>query len=65
MINIPYASAVGCLMCAMVLTRPDLSYAVSVVSRYMANPGKEHWRAVKWILRYLNGTATYGLMYGG
>ncbi|KAH9646639.1 hypothetical protein KPL70_024932 [Citrus sinensis] len=65
MINIPYASAVGCLMYAMVLTRPDLSYAVSVVSRYMANPGKEHWRAVKWILRYLNGTATYGLMYGG
>ncbi|KAH9678917.1 hypothetical protein KPL71_025907 [Citrus sinensis] len=51
MINIPYASAVGCLMYAMVLTRPDLSYVVSVVSRYMANPGKEHWRAVKWILR--------------
>ena len=42
MMNIPYASAVGCLMYAMVLTRPDLSYAVSVVSRYMANPGKEH-----------------------
>ena len=42
MINIPYASAVGCLMYVMVLTRHDLSYAVSVVSRYMANPGKEH-----------------------
>ncbi|XP_052295398.1 secreted RxLR effector protein 161-like [Citrus sinensis] len=65
MMNIPYTSAVGCLMYAMVLTRPDLSYVVSVVHRYMANPGKEHWRAVKWILRYLNGTATYGLMYVG
>ena len=38
----PYSSAVRCLMYAMVLTRPDMSHAVSVVSRYMANPGKDH-----------------------
>ncbi|KAH9786526.1 hypothetical protein KPL71_010287 [Citrus sinensis] len=44
MTNIPYAKAVGCLMYAMVLTRPDISHAVSVVSRYMASPGKEHWK---------------------
>ncbi|KAH9657209.1 hypothetical protein KPL70_022963 [Citrus sinensis] len=60
----PYSSAVGCLMYAMVLTRPDLSHAVSVVSMYMANPGKDHWRAVVWILRYLAGTTGYGLIYG-
>ncbi|KAH9724313.1 hypothetical protein KPL70_007440 [Citrus sinensis] len=62
----PYSSVVGCLMYAMVLTRPDLSHshAVSVVSRYMANPGKDHWRAVVWILRYLAGTTGYGLIYG-
>ena len=36
--GIPYASAVGSLMCAMVATRPDLAYAVGVVSRYMAIP---------------------------
>ena len=60
----PYSSVVGCLMYAMVLTRPDISYAVSVVSKYMANPGKEHWRALKWILRYLSGTVDYGLIYG-
>ncbi|KAH9770981.1 hypothetical protein KPL71_012549 [Citrus sinensis] len=62
--SIPYSSAVGCLMYAMVLTKPDLSYAVSVVNRYMANPGKEHWKTVIWILRYLNGTINYGLIYG-
>ncbi|KAH9649112.1 hypothetical protein KPL70_025867 [Citrus sinensis] len=45
--NVPYASVVGCLMYAMVLTKHDLSYSVSVVSRCMANAGKEHWRAVK------------------
>ncbi|KAK9179751.1 hypothetical protein WN943_028956 [Citrus x changshan-huyou] len=65
MLKTPYASSVGCLMYAMVLTRPDLSYAVSLVSRFMSNPGKEHWRAVKWILRYLRGTTSYGLLYGG
>ena len=47
MMNIPYTSDVGCLMYTMVLTRPDLSYDVSVVSKYMANPGKEHRRAVE------------------
>ncbi|KAH9682681.1 hypothetical protein KPL71_027445 [Citrus sinensis] len=65
MIKIPYASAVGYLMYAMVLTRPDIAHAVSVVSRYMSNPGKEHWKAVKWILRYLRGTSGHGLIYGG
>ncbi|KAH9686286.1 hypothetical protein KPL70_014312 [Citrus sinensis] len=37
---------------------------VSVVSRYMANPGKDHWKVVVWILKYLAGTTDYGLIYG-
>ncbi|KAE8686785.1 cytochrome c bioproteinsis protein CCS1 [Hibiscus syriacus] len=41
--RVPYASAVGSLMFAMICTRPDIAQAVGVVSRYMANPGKEHW----------------------
>jgi hypothetical protein len=53
MSKFPYASAVGCLMYAMVCTRPDLAHAVSVVSKYMSNSGKQHWNAVKWIFRYL------------
>ncbi|CAN0875048.1 Retrovirus-related Pol polyprotein from transposon TNT 1-94, partial [Linum grandiflorum] len=42
-------------MYAMVCTRPDIAHAVGVVSRFLSNPGKEHWAAVKWILRYLRG----------
>ena len=57
MTKVPYASAIGSLMYAMVCTRPDIAHAVGVVSRYMSNPGKQHWEAVKWILRYLRGTA--------
>ncbi|XP_038877926.1 secreted RxLR effector protein 161-like [Benincasa hispida] len=50
---IPYSQAVGSLMYLMISTRPDLSYSTSLVSRYMSNPGKIHWKATKWILRYL------------
>jgi hypothetical protein len=56
MSRVPYSSTVGSLMYAMVCTRPDIAHAVGVVSRYMNNPGKEHWEEVKWILRYLRGT---------
>jgi len=63
MSRIPYANVVGCLMYAMVCTRPDISHAVGVVSRYMANSGKEHWSAVKWVLRYLRGTSSYCITY--
>jgi hypothetical protein len=42
MSRIPYANAVGSLMYTMVSTRPNISHAVGVVSRYMENPGKEH-----------------------
>ncbi|CAA7023986.1 unnamed protein product [Microthlaspi erraticum] len=53
--NTPYASAVGSLMYAMIGSRPDLAYAVGVISRFMSNPGRGHWTAVKWVLRYLRG----------
>jgi hypothetical protein len=64
MSNCHYASAVGSLMYAMLCTRPDISHAVSVVSRYQSNPGPEHWSAVKHILRYLRNTKHYFLVYG-
>lgn len=56
MAKIPYASPCGSLMYAMVATRLDIAFAVGVVSRYMLNPVKKHWDAVKSILRYLSGT---------
>ena len=63
--NVPYLSAVSSLMYAMVCTRPDITHAVRVVSRYMSNPGWEHWQAVKWILRYLKDTRGLQLCFGG
>ncbi|KAE8654176.1 E3 ubiquitin protein ligase upl2, putative isoform 2 [Hibiscus syriacus] len=65
MVKVPYASAIGSLMYAMVCTRPDIAHAVGAVSRYMNNPGKVHWEAVKWILRYLRGTTNKALCFKG
>ncbi|KAL8125138.1 hypothetical protein AgCh_012713 [Apium graveolens] len=49
---------------ALVCTRPDIAHAVGVVSRYLSNPGREHWEAMKWILRYLKCTSGLCLKYG-
>ena len=48
---------------AMECTRPDISHAVGVISKYMANPGQEHWNARKWVLRYLRGTSDYCITF--
>ena len=60
-----YQSAVGSLMYAMLGTRPDLAYAVSVVSRYASNPTGTHWKAVKRIFRYIRGTLDLRLTFSG
>ena len=56
--------AVKSLIYAMMGTRPDIAASVGVVSKYLANPGEEHWKAVKRIIRYLKGTASYGIKLG-
>lgn len=59
----PYRSMVGYLVYASVATRPDITYAVNVCSRFNTNPGIKHWNAAKYILRYLRGTSTVGLTF--
>ena len=59
-----YQSAVGSLMFAMLGSRPDIAYAVGLVSKFCTNPDSHHWAAVKRIFRYLAGTREIGLTYG-
>ncbi|KAM1603271.1 hypothetical protein ACFX1Z_029893 [Malus domestica] len=61
---IPYASAIGSLMYAMICTRPDIAYAVSITSRYQSNPGSEHWTAVKTVLKSSNSGYVFTLNGG-
>ena len=65
MTAVPYSSVVGSLMYAMVYIRPDIAYAVGIISRYLSSPGKEHWEVVKWVLRYLKVTFGLCLGFGG
>jgi len=60
---IPYSNTMGSLMYAMVCTRPNLAYVVSVVSRYMHNPGKNNCEAIKWVLRYVKGFLNRRLVF--
>ena len=62
---VPYASAIGSIMYAMLCTRPDVSLAISMAGRFQSNPGMDHWTAVKNILKYLKRTKDMFLVYGG
>ncbi|XP_052197308.1 secreted RxLR effector protein 161-like [Diospyros lotus] len=61
--DIPYANVIGTIMYSMISTRPDLAYSISLLSRFMSNPGKSHWDAPKYVLRYIKGTTGVGLSY--
>jgi hypothetical protein len=62
---IPYVSAIGSIMYAMICMRPGVSYALSAMSRYQSNYGEAHWTIVKNILKYLRRTKEVFLVFGG
>uniref|UniRef100_A0A1Y1N3K4 Reverse transcriptase Ty1/copia-type domain-containing protein n=2 Tax=Photinus pyralis TaxID=7054 RepID=A0A1Y1N3K4_PHOPY len=61
--GVPYREAVGSLMFAAITARPDIAFAVNVVSRFQNNQGAPHWNAVKRIMRYLKHTKDLGIRY--
>ena len=61
--QVPYREAVGSLIFAAIITRPDIAFAVGVVSRYVDKHGQPHWNSVKRIIRYLKNTRDYGILY--
>lgn len=60
----PYREAVGCHTYITTITCPEIAYAVGQVSQFSANPGRDHWGAVKQIIAYLAGTPQHGICYG-
>jgi len=61
--SVPYASAVGSLQYAQVCTCPDLAFVIGLLGRFQSNPGVEHWKLVKKVLHYLQGTKSLMLTY--
>ncbi|CAN6202460.1 unnamed protein product [Urochloa humidicola] len=60
-----YSQIIGSLMYLASATRPDISFAVSKLSRFTSNPGDDHWRGIDRVMRYLRGTMSYGIHYSG
>ena len=60
----PYREIVGSLL-YVTHTRFDISHSVNMLARYLNNPGIKHWEAAQQVIKYLKGTATYGLLYTG
>lgn len=63
MSKISYANVIGCMTYLMICMRPDLTHSISVLSKFMSNHGKEHWDALKWLLKYLKGISELGLVF--
>ncbi len=59
----PYRPLLGSVMWGQLATRPDLSFAVSLLSRFQANPGIEHWNALLHVIGYIKNTIDYGITY--
>ena len=59
----PYRPILGSVMWGQLATRPDLSFAVSLLSRFQANPGVDHWNALMHVIGYIKNTMDYGLTY--
>ena len=65
LINVPYRETVGSLLYLAGSTRPDISYAVNVLSRYQMNPTENELKLVERVFQYLKGTVAMGLVYQG
>ena len=61
--QVVYQSTIGSLLYLSTGTRPDIAFAVSNAARFSSNPSKQHWMAVKRIIRYLKGTRDLGILY--
>jgi hypothetical protein len=58
-----YRSILGLVMSGQLATCPDLPFSVSLLTRFQANPGIEHWKALIHVIGYIKNTIDYGLAY--
>src|SRR6266567_4538709 len=65
MSKVPYLSAVGSLQYLAMMTCPDIAHSVAYLARFNANPGPEHWNALKHLFQYVKGTSDHKLTYQG
>jgi hypothetical protein len=65
MSKVSYSSIVGSLIYAIMYTTPNICYVFGLVNIYQSNPGQAYWKAIKRLLRDLNGITDYSLCFQG
>ena len=65
MLKVPYSEAIGSVLWPVVISHPDVAYAVGILSQFIQNPGPVHWEALKRVISYLGSTKNYWLTFGG
>lgn len=63
--DVPYQQLIGSLMYLSTGTRPDISYAVNTLSKFLKTPSNDHWQAARRILKYLKSTIDLGIVFDG
>ena len=63
--GVPDNKAIGSVLWPVVVSRPDIAYAIGILSQFIQNPGQAHWEALKWVITYLNTTKDLWLTFGG
>ena len=62
-LNVPYREAVGSRLFLAMVSRPDIAFAVGVVSRYLNNYDESHWQTIKRIFLCFNATSNFGFLF--
>ena len=63
--GVPYSKAIGSILWLAVVSRPDVAYAVGILSQFIQNPGTIHWEGVKQVINYLGTTRELWLTFEG
>ena len=61
--EVPCLSATGALMYLTYNTRPDIAFAINLLTRFSSSPTRRHWNRIKHVIKYLKGTIDMGLFY--
>lgn len=63
MSHISYNVDIRSIIYTKLCTRPDVAFAISLLTRFMSNPTFQHWNGFKYLIRYLKHTTSYGLCF--
>jgi len=61
----PYREACGSVLWPAIISRPDVSFAIGLLTQFMQNPSEEHWKAIRRVIKYLHTTKNLWLTFGG